>query len=79
MSGILTCLQMAQYTWKKMAPFWKDSQLGVKYKIIVYDAVIRSKIVYGLESARLTDALKFKLKAFQLRGLRQILQAKHLS
>ena len=44
---------------------------------MIYDAVIRSKIVYGLESARLTQPLKNKFVGFQMKGLRRILRKKH--
>ena len=37
------------------------------------DVVIRSKLVYGLEVVQIPDALKKKLDAFQLKGLRKIL------
>ena len=41
-------------------------------KLGVYDAVIRSKLMYGLESAQVNDSLKYKMDAFKLKGLRQI-------
>ena len=43
-------------------------------KLQVYDAVVKSKVAYGLESAQLTNALKAKFDTFQLKGLRQILR-----
>ena len=38
------------------------------------DAVIRSKVLYGLESAELTQDILKKLDVFQLKGLRKILR-----
>ena len=38
------------------------------------DAVARSKLLYGLESAQLTQAAVLKLDVFQLKGLRKILK-----
>ena len=61
-------------TWKKLAEFWKHSNCSVKLKLGVYDAVIRTKLVYGLESVQVNDSLKQKIDAFQLKGLRQILR-----
>ena len=48
----------------------------MKWKILVFDAVIRSKLLYGLETAMLTDAAQHKLNVFQLKGLRKILRMK---
>ena len=41
---------------------------------MVYDAIVKAKVLYGLESAHLTIRWLRKLDAFQLRGLRQILR-----
>ena len=49
----------------------------VNGKIIIYDAIIRSKLLYGLETIQLTTSMKKELDAFQLRGLRQILKRTH--
>ena len=61
-------------TWKRLSEFWKHSNCIVKTKLQVYDAVIRTKLVYGLESVQLNDSLKSRIDAFQLKGLRQILK-----
>ena len=63
-------------TWKKLDTFWKHSNTPTKVKIQVYDAVIRSKLVYGLESLQLTKAWQSRINAFQLKGLRKILKSK---
>ena len=52
---------------------WKHVSNPTKWKIRVYDAVVRSKLMYGLESVQLNDSLKKKLDVFQLKGLRKIL------
>ena len=40
----------------------------------MYDAVVRSKVIYGLESIQLTESVKNRLDTFQLKGLRKILR-----
>jgi hypothetical protein len=70
-------IQLASYTWKKLKHFWKNRHLSTNYKLQTYDAVIRSKIVYGLESARMTPTLIKKLVGFQMKGIRQILNLQH--
>ena len=61
-------------TWYKVEPYWKASGANKKWKLIIYDAIIRSKLLYGLETIHLTQAMSRKLDAFQMRGLRRILQ-----
>ena len=61
---------------EKLAFFWKQSNCTPRQKILVYDAVIRSKLLYGLESAELRPSDLTKLDTFQLKGLRQILKLK---
>ena len=41
---------------------------------MIYNAIIRSKVMYGLETVELTQAGLHRLNVFQLRGLRQILK-----
>lgn len=67
-------LQEVRKTWFKLFPYWKTSGASKKWQIIVYDAVIRSKLLYGLETVQLTEAMYKKIDAFQLRGLRKILK-----
>ena len=66
-------MQEVRKIWFKMAPYWKASNANQKWKLIIFDAVIRSKLLYGLETVHLTSALLKQNDAFQLRGLRKIL------
>ena len=61
-------------TWYKLEPYWKVSGANKKWKFIIYDAIIRSKLMYGLETIYLMQAMSRKLDTFQIRGLRRILQ-----
>ena len=67
-------IKQATITWKKLGNFWKKSSCTVRLKLIIYDAVIKSKVMYGLSSAQLNHAHLSKINTFQLRGLRQILK-----
>ena len=64
-------------TWLKLAEYWKATNASTRWQLIIFDAVVRSKLMYGLETAALTEVLKKKIDAFQRRGLRQILKLKH--
>ena len=56
---------------------WRQANCPIKWKLQVYQAVIVTKLLYGLETVHLTEANKNKINAFQIRGLRQILKKKH--
>ena len=60
--------------WKKLGMFFKSSDCSVRLKLQVFDAILRSKLMYGLESAQLTESSRQRLDTFQLKGLRQILK-----
>eukprot|EP00972_Heterocapsa_arctica_P088375 13030634-Heterocapsa_arctica.AAC.1 len=64
-------------TLEKLNTFWTKSTSSIKWKLRVYDAVIVSKLFYGLEALSLTNADHAKLDAFQIRGLRKLLGIKH--
>ena len=54
--------------------FWKHTNCSLEFKLIAYDAVIRAKLMYGLESLQLNKDLREDLNVFQRKGLRQILK-----
>ena len=64
-------------TLKRLDIFWNKTQLSKKWKLRVYDAVITTKLLYGLESASSSNTDKKRLDAFQNKGLRKILGIKH--
>ena len=43
---------------------------------MVFDAILRSKLLYGLESTAMNETVKHTLDIFQLKGLRKILGLK---
>jgi hypothetical protein len=61
---------------KKLDLFWGHSDCSVRQKLLVHDAVIRSKLMYGLESLQLNESALKRLDTFQLKGLRKILKLK---
>ena len=56
-------------TLKKLDPYWLKGDGSVKQKLIVFDAVIRAKLMYGLESAQINDNLKRNSTYFNSRAL----------
>lgn len=71
---ILHRLRMAHVAWKRLEDYWAKSKATRRQKLIIYNAIIKSKVMYGLESAHLTMTWLQKLNTFQLRGLRKILR-----
>ena len=67
-------IQDTKRTWLRLDVLWKDPNSNPKWKLLIYDAVIKSKLLYSLETVHLTTALRKKLDAFHLRGLRKILR-----
>jgi hypothetical protein len=61
----------------KLDMFWRKAPVSTTWKLRVHDAVITSKLLYGLESASLTKSDLARLDAFQVRALRKILNIPH--
>ena len=59
---------------RKLDIFWRHSDCPTYIKVYTADAVLRSKLLYGLESAQLIPSVLKKLETFQLQVLRKILK-----
>ena len=57
---------------KALQILWKNPNCPNKFKLQIQDAVIRSKLAYGLDSPQLTSGEMSRLNAFQLKGLRKL-------
>ena len=64
-------------TFIKLDTFWKHTNNPIKLKIIVFNAIVRTKLMYGLESVQINDSLKKHMDTFQLNAYRSILGLKH--
>jgi hypothetical protein len=65
-----TCMAI----FNKLHLFWRHSDCTVHLKLQAYDAIIRSKLMYGLESVVFNESHLRKLDTFQFKGLRKILK-----
>jgi hypothetical protein len=61
---------------KKLDTFWNKAKCNKKWQIQVLNAVIVSKLTYGLETIEPTEGALKTLNAFHLKGLRKILNMK---
>ena len=66
----------AAVTMKKLDLFWHHSNCPAKFKILVIDSVLRSKVLYGMESAQINEPDLKRLETFQLKALRKVLKLK---
>ena len=62
----------ASYTWQPLKGFWKDGLLSRRGKPLMYDALVSSKLSYGLHKLPLKDALLNKLDEFYLKVFQRI-------
>ena len=47
---IFNKMQEVKQTWFKLLPYWKATNANVKWQLLLFDAVVRSKLLYGLET-----------------------------
>ena len=60
----------------KLEIYWNKANPCIRRKLVVFDAIARSKVLYGLESTAMNETVKHSLDIFQLKGLRKILGLK---
>ena len=61
-------------TANKLKLFWNKANTEISWKLQVFNAIIRSKLLYGLETIQLTNAEKNRINAFHIKCLRRILK-----
>ena len=61
-------------TANKLKLFWNKADTTKKWKIQVFDSVIRSKLAYGLECLQLNEVERNRIDAFQMKCIRRILK-----
>lgn len=54
-------------TCTRMTLFWNKANTSIKWKIQVFNAIVRSKLLYGLQAIQLTQTEISKVNAFQNR------------
>ena len=59
---------------QKLDVFWPKTNCTKRWKLLVFNAVVTSKVLYGLETLEPTCSAGNLLDTFQLKGLRKILR-----
>ena len=67
---IINRMSKALATCRKLKTFWKKTDAKLVWKIQVYNAIIISQLIYGLNTLNITPAMKSRLNAFHMRGIR---------
>ena len=67
-------IKQSAITWKRLDLLWKICKCSTKTKLQYWNAVIKTKLTYALETMHLTKTQLRKLDTFQLKGLRKILK-----
>ena len=55
----------------KLDPFWRKAPVTLNWKLGVLDAVIHSKVLYGMETLVISQSDYGKIVAFQFRIFRK--------
>ena len=64
----------AATTLRQLQPLWTHQQIPPAWKLIVFNAIIRTRIFYTLETVELTNSHQRLLDTLYYRGLRKILK-----
>ena len=67
-------IAIAAQTMRKLKDFWNKTNCTRKWKAMIFNAIIISQLIYGLETLPLNENLVNKLDAFQMKGFRKILK-----
>ena len=67
-------LAAALTTCNRMKLFWDKANTTIRWKLRVFDSILRSKVLYGLECIQLTQPDLDKINSFQMQSLRRILK-----
>ena len=69
-------ITMARVAESQLTTYWREGRVSRKWRIIMYNAIVGTKLSYGLEALPMNDTLYHKLDASYYRGLRRILNMK---
>ena len=67
--------RIADYTrtCNQLKLFWNKAKTSIKWKVQIFHFILRSKLLYGLETIQLNLTDQKKINNFQLKGYRRIL------
>ena len=69
-------IRKAAYGRQRLAVFWSNGGLTKRRKLIIHEALVATKLMYGLETAALPKGWEDRIDAAFMKGIRQILNLK---
>ena len=63
-------MQQTNITMWKLNQYWKATEASKKWQLLIFDAGIQSKLLYGMETLQLTETLSNNIDAFQMKSFR---------
>ena len=72
---LISRMAVSNQTANRLKLFWNTADTTLNWKLRVFDAVLRSKLLYGFETMELTEQELNKLNSFQIKGIRRIATA----
>ena len=63
---------LARVAEEKLKTFWREGNITRRWKLITYQSIVLTKLLYELEALPINDNWQRKLDAFNVRGLRRI-------
>ena len=75
---VLTRVAKTRKHFNSLHQFWRNTDLTLKWKLRIYNAVFIPLVTYGLESAALTKGDFDRLEAFHSQSLWKILLQEHI-
>ena len=73
---ILKRISKAAYGRNRLNTFWRKTKLSKRKKILIYEALISSKLMYAMETVPIPEGWGDRIDAEYLKGIRQILDMK---
>lgn len=64
---------VAAFARKKLEMFWKRGTVSKRKRLLMYDAIVGSKLTYALHTLPIPERAYKRLDAFYFKGLRQIM------
>ncbi len=71
-------MQAAEIGWASMAGVWRNRNISMKTKLLVFKCMVRNSILSGQEASNYTELQIHRLGQYQMKKLRIVARAAHL-
>ena len=74
---LISKIGIAMNEFSNLQRIWSHSNIPIQRKILLFNSLIISKLLYGLDGTQLNESEKRRLDAFHAKCLRRILKVPH--